>query len=208
MKTLKQLLLGASLLLSTGAYSQYISFGAKGGVSANSFSQFATQNTNLGYQAFLFGTYSTHENYGYSLDLGYTYTGGFVTRDFESGDITREVGLAYLSMTPRLVFFGRDVEDDFRPKLSFGPSAAFLIAAHDENRESDLINQYKRFNWGLTLGTGFNYRIAPSLWLNADVDYALGLMDVLDVNRTTPTNAYTNGLSASLGIAVGLSRVE
>lgn len=206
MKTLRLGLLTFATIFTTQTFAQYISFGAKAGVSTNAFSQFATQESNFGFQTALFGTYSVHENYGWSADLGYTYTGGMIRRDLESGMVTREMGLAYVNFTPRFVLFAGDVEDDFRPKFSFGPHAGYLLAATDENRDVDLTSQYKRFNWGVTVGTGFNYRMAESLWLNFDVDYALGVMDVLTVSRTTPSNAYTNGLSASLGIAVGLAK--
>ncbi len=201
----------STVLLFTGfsINAQNESLGFKGGISANSFSQFATENSVVGFNFGLFGLHSKHENYGFGADLNFTQTGGYYTHETEGSFITRETRLQYISLIPKAVAFARDVEDDFRPKLSFGPSMSFMLGAHDVNRDVSLNDEFKTVNFGLAIGTGFNWRLKDALWLNTDLEYVVGINEISDINRTQPTNIYTNGLSLSVGLAFGLdSRIK
>ncbi|TAF94960.1 MAG: PorT family protein [Cytophagia bacterium] len=87
----------------------------------------------------------------------------------------------------------------FRPKLMVGPYVGLLLGAKDHNGNN--MNDTKRYNSldaGVQLGGGFNYLVGKSTWLNVDVLYGHGLMDLT-------TNSASTWSNRQLGINVGLS---
>ena len=138
--------------------------------------------------------YGPFEWWGIGYEVRYSVEGG--KRHYESGD--RITKLQYIRIPIKgMVFFG-DYEDDFRPKLTLGPSMGFLLNKDDAD---DFGVKAYPFDLGANMSAGFNYRLRPGTWLNFDVNYYQGL---LDVRKNTGRQEYNGNLGLNLGIAFGI----
>ena len=109
--------------------------------------------------------------------------------------------LHYVRIPLRLDYFFGTIEDDFRPKIYAGPSVGFLVKADSKFSilKTDVTNEYEPFDLGLSLGTGFNYRIAPSTWLNVDITYTHGMRSI----AKNGSDLKNRGMGVAAGIAFG-----
>lgn len=109
--------------------------------------------------------------------------------------------LHYMRIPVQVNYFFGEFGDDFRPKIYAGPTLGIMGKATNELRDikTTVTDNYDPFDVALTVGTGFNYRVAPATWLNFDVAYNHGLMNI-------PANGLTlrnRGVSAGAGILFG-----
>ena len=117
-----------------------------------------------------------------------------------------EINLNYIQAPILATFFFGRFGDKLRPKVFLGPSLNFLVGARDKNGNNingDANNRiYNPFDLGLTFGGGLNYRLQRKIWLNLDVRYGLGL---LDVARNDTQNVKNNnwGFNAGLSFPLG-----
>jgi len=148
---------------------------------------------------------SASENVGFSADVLYSVEGG--RWQMANGN---EVNLHmyYLRVPLRFVYYFGDLANDFRPKVSIGPSLGFLIEddldleiTGDGEREtvaSNFDQDNNGFDVGGTASLGFNYKLADRVWLNTDAYYYQGFLDVGDMNH------YNANFGLRAGVAFGL----
>ncbi len=141
--------------------------------------------------------YSPRQTWGLGLDAMYSFEGG-KTKQEMNGEFELERKLEYIRVPLRaIVFFGK-YEDNFRPKISLGPSFGFLL--NDENELYPKIAA-EPFDLGAELAIGFNQRLWEAVWLNIDLAYYQGF---LDVYKDQKEMQYNGNLSISAGILFGL----
>lgn len=143
-----------------------------------------------------FYNYSSKSGFGFSGQLLFTQLGTQINNK------TNEVNLNYVQVPLFATFFFGRFGDRLRPKLFLGPSLNFMVSARDKEGNDiagDSNNRvYNPFDLGLTFGGGLNYRLQEKIWLNMDVRYGLGLLDVTRTNSTSIMNS-------NWGINLGLS---
>lgn len=146
------------------------------------------------WSAGLTAIYGPIEWFGFGGDVRYSVEGSKTI--MKEGGATRVTRLEYIRVPLKaMVFFG-GYEDDFRPKLTLGPSFGFLVA------EDDTYNaRANGVDVGLNASAGFNYRMARAIWLNVDVNYYQGLTDV---RMNSGTRELNGNLGLNLGVAFGI----
>lgn len=191
------LLLSLTLGLSQAFAQENVSIGPIAGVSlANLHGDIVNTDTKAGLTIGAFYNYSSKSGFGFSGQLLYTQLGA------QTMNKTAELNLNYIQAPLLFTFFFGRFGDRLRPKLFVGPSLNFLVSAKDKNGNN--INGdsnsrvYNVFDLGITGGAGLNYELTRKVWLNFDVRYGLGLLDVTKDPNTSVQNR-------NFGINVGLS---
>ncbi|WP_439585272.1 porin family protein [Dyadobacter bucti] len=146
--------------------------------------------------------------YNYSAKTGFGFSGQllFTQMGAQNSNKTAETNLNYIQAPLLATFFFGRFGDKLRPKIFLGPSLNFLVGARDKNGNNingDANNRvYNPFDLGLTFGGGLNYRLQRKIWLNLDVRYGLGLLDITRANNQNIKNnnwGFNAGLSFPLG---------
>lgn len=150
------------------------------------------------YAAGLTATYSTVPHWAFGLDVFYSMEGAA----FSNSDSETKVDLHYLRVPLKVGYYFGDVEDRFRPKITVGPSFGYLI-----NSEVDYSNQqgsnrvtgsYEGWDLGVNASLGFNYKLADNIWLNTDLGYYYGFIDVMGNDN------FNTNYGLKVGLAFGL----
>ncbi len=202
---------GCALMIGTGqTYAQDLSLGLRGGGQWSQFSKFATDHGITGANVGITAVYSTNEHFGFGGDLLYSRQGGDYNVQtyspiYGNGVTSYRVQNDYVRLVPKVMWFFRDVDDRFRPKVTGGVNLGFMTRSEDIVRGYDMTSAFNTFDVGAQLGLGFNYRIASRIWLQFDAEYMLGLMRANDINTNYPNNLANNTLSLNGGIAFGIS---
>jgi len=143
----------------------------------------------------LTSTYAPGERFGLGIDVLYSAEGsktkGTIAEN-GGGEITRN--LDYIRVPVKAILFFGDEMDAFRPKISLGPTVGFLVNEENSTGAED-------FDMGAQVAIGFNYQMAEAIWLNFDVDYYQGLMDVYKLQND---NQYNGRIGVNVGVAFGL----
>lgn len=147
-------------------------------------------------------TYSILESAGIGIDVRYSEEGA----RWETGGTTYATRLNYLRVPLKFQYFFGGLGDDIRPKIFAGPSFAFLIGGKSDvgvgDTEFDSKDLYEGFDVGLMGGVGFNYRLAERTWLNFDLAYTHGMLEVLgDKGLSDAKNRLVN---LNVGVAFGI----
>lgn len=140
--------------------------------------------------------YSTSEHVGFAADVLWSLEGGRV----QSGGIESDLTLQYIRVPLKFVYFFGEFEDDFRPKITVGPSLGFLLDASNDIDSSGVTNvtsYYETFDVGLNASIGFNWKLSTNLWLNTDLNYYTGFMAIRG-------NQYNSNFGLKVGLAFGL----
>jgi hypothetical protein len=140
--------------------------------------------------------YSTSENIGIAADVLWSVEGARV----EIGDNENDLTLQYIRVPLKFVYFFGDFEDDFRPKITVGPSLGFLIDASndmDSTGTTDVTSFYEKFDIGLNASLGFNWKLGTNMWLNTDLNYYTGFIPVRG-------DDYNSNFGIRVGLAFGL----
>ena len=186
------------LTASSGAIAQEnVSIGPIIGTStANLRGDISNTNWKTGLTVGGFYNYSSKSGFGFSGQLLYTQLGARVNNR------TNEINLNYLQIPLLATFFLGRPGNSVRPKLFLGPTANFLLNVHDKDGNSlngDTRNRnYYPFDLGLMGGAGLNCLVNQKIWLNFDVRYGVGLLDV----SRSPSNFIANN---SWGVMAGVS---
>ena len=185
----------------TLAHSQQFSLGPTVGVNYAWLSDAPDDAKGLaGMNAGITMVYSTEEHGGIGIEIKYSGEGMLIER---RGTIA-ETRLNYVRVPLKFYYFFNDFGDDFRPKIYAGPSFGILAGGKSEQFlevgtiKVDSKDLYESFDAGVTVGTGFNYRLATRTWLNFDVAYAHGLTDISKAGK-----AFNRNLNVNLGVAWG-----
>jgi hypothetical protein len=162
--------------------------------------------TRTGFNAGIFLNHSIKYWAGLRMEFLYSQLGANVTgaRAYE------DIRLHYLQV-PLLAtyFFGKENRPGvIRPKLFVGPHVGFKLGTREKYRnESELrvtTGNYTGMDFGVTAGAGFNYALANQRWINFDVRYGLGLINVINRERVPNLNASNGALSVNLGFSFPL----
>jgi len=187
------LLFGAGL--TNAQIGDQTSIGPRVGVNFSNVSNIDGSETLTGLVVGLTSTYSISKSTGFTVDL--LYSGEGYTLD-ES-----EHRLNYLQIPILFDLFFGELGERFRPKVYAGVTPGFLLNAKVNSEEKK--DFYNGFNFAVTGGLGFNYRVGNRIWLNTDLRGFLGLSDI----RQEPLgdkNA-NNNIQLSVGLAYGLNKI-
>ena len=184
---------------------QYVTFGR-----AFSFGHAYITDKNAS-QQFLFSltgglsiTYADNEHYGYAADIVYSTEGGKSKYNIGGADFNTKTKLSYIRMPLKYIIFLGEYGDPIRPKIIFGPSFAFLVLA-DTDKENT-INDFNRFDMGIHFGFGANKIICDRIWLNTDITYTQGLIDITkNTNLNNEINLNGN-IRLNISLLLGTNR--
>ena len=141
-------------------------------------------------------TYSTSEHIGFAADILWSLEGANVERDNLENDLT----LQYIRVPLKFAYFFRDFTDDFRPKVTIGPSMGFLLDAENYvqgDGTSDVTSLYEKFDIGANASVGFNWRLRTHWWMNMELNYYKGFTAIR-------ADQYNTNVGLKIGLAFGL----
>ncbi|MCA0238707.1 MAG: PorT family protein [Bacteroidetes bacterium] len=185
------------------AQAQVQSFGPTAGFNYAWLSDLSNASGRPSFNAGFTYNYSILESAGIGIEARYSEEG--VKQDI--GNATLTTKLNYIRVPLKFQYFFGKLGQDFRPKVFVGPSFGFLVGGKSEIRSGETtttINSkdvYEGFDAGLHAGAGFNYRLAERTWLNFDVAYTHGLIDV--AGSKSGSDAQNRLVNVNLGVAFG-----
>ncbi len=149
-----------------------------------------------GFNVGLIYNYSLKEHWGLGAGLLYSVEG------YHIDGTDTDANIAYVRIPLRLQYFFGEWGQAFRPKLYAGPSLAFLAGAKTKQGSNtiDFKDQVEGFDVGLLVGLGFNYRLKDRMWLNLDLGYTHGFLDLNKIELFENNNRLIN---ANVGLAFG-----
>lgn len=156
--------------------------------------------------------YSRYHHWGFGTGLQISHEGYKADYRLRNGDkVDVSVNPVYLRMPMNVTYFFGRYGDRVRPKIYAGPSFALKIDeknwGSDDGRtvEGNMANSDDFRNWdaGINVGTGANIRLARYTWLNLDLGYYHGLVDVMKNDANGDFNANRN-LRVNVGLMWGL----
>mgnify|MGYP000069202299 CR=1 FL=1 len=192
------------LLISTTGFSQYVTFGR-----AFSFGHAFISEKDVQHKFFfsLTGgfsiTYAKRENFGFGADLVYSTEGSKTL--YNSGGLTTEnkIKLSYIRIPLKAIYFLGDNGDNIRPKVFAGPSFAILVGA--ESNKENSYETFKKIDAGVHIGIGANKLICDRIWLNTDITYTQGLIDISNENLAGGDNRNGN-IRMNISLLLGTNR--
>ncbi len=140
--------------------------------------------------------YSSRKHVGFAADVLWSMEGSKVETDDFNADLT----IHYIRVPLKFAYYFGDFEDNFRPKITVGPSMGFLLKAdgYVAGLESvDVTDNYEKFDIGVAASLGFNWKLATNIWLNTDFNYYTAFTPVRD-------SQYNSNFGLQLGVAFGL----
>ena len=200
MKTKMVIFVIGLLLLSVGvANAQQVgdqtSIGPRIGVNFSNVSNVDNSESLTGLAIGLTTTYSINEATGLTVDLLYSQEGYELNGN--------EFRLNYLQIPIYYDLFFGELGERFRPKLYAGLVPGFLLDANVDDTE--LNDVYNSFNFAISGGGGFNYRVGSRIWLNTDLRAYAGLSEIREV--TSGDKVANSNIQLSLGLAYGLNKL-
>lgn len=197
------------------AKSQNLSFGPVAGIN-HSWMTNAGNNRHFNPGLNIGGTltYSFNPSWGVGGDLLYTMEGVKNRSEGNTVVTTRDANLDFIRIQPKLIHFFGDLGDAIRPKLFVGGSVGFLVGGNttttvSTNMESaDVTTKvkskdlYNSVDAGVFAGAGINWRIGKATWLNTDLVYNNGLIDLSKSNNSWQASrgvAFNVGLTFPIG---------
>lgn len=149
------------------------------------------------YSAGLIINYSTTEHVGFAADFLWSHEGGLYE---DNNGRENELSLEYLRIPLKVAYFMGDFEDNFRPKITVGPSIGFLLDADsylEGTGSEDVDNLYEDFDLGVNASVGFNLKLKTNIWLNTDFNYYTSFMPIRG-------EQYNSNFGLKVGLAFGL----
>lgn len=141
--------------------------------------------------------YSTSEHIGLAADVLWSVEGGRVE---DNEGYEADLTLQYIRVPLKFVYFFGAFENDFRPKITIGPSLGFLLHAESDIENlgtSTVTSSYNSFDIGANASIGFNWKLGTNLWLNTDLNYYTAFMAIRD-------DLYNSNFGIKVGVAFGL----
>jgi hypothetical protein len=160
-------------------------------------------------------TYSFNPSWGVGADLLFSME-GVKNRSENMATTTRDANLNFIRFQPKLIHFFGDLGDAVRPKLFVGGSLGVLtggstktiVSTNDES--ADVVTKrpskdlYNSFDAGIMAGGGINFRIGTATWLNTDLVYNNGLVDL---TKSDNNWSASRGVSFNVGITFPIGTV-
>ncbi|MFC3813197.1 porin family protein [Lacihabitans lacunae] len=178
------------------ANAQTLSVGPMIGVNASRFTGQPNTKSIAGLAIGAFGNYSVNEHIGIGAKLLYSQLGsGFNDTDH----LNR---LHYIQLPITGIYYFGESGDKLRPKIYAGPYVGRLLktTVKDGTKITTIDGEpfHEKLDVGGVIGVGFNYRIKSRTWLNADLGFSQGFINI----NKTPGVVYKN---QSFGLNVGVS---
>ena len=154
-----------------------------------------------------FVMYSRWEHFGISADLLYAAKGmsyDYVIRDFPL-KFKHDINFHYIELPILATYFFNPREHSIRPKLYAGPSINYMVFGEHTGPYARKAT-FQELDYALIVGGGFNFRLAPTLWLNVDARYSHGFINLNHYAWFNQDNIIRNrsvGLTVGLGFGIG-----
>lgn len=148
-------------------------------------------------------TYSDNEHYGYGADIVIANEGGKTTLNNGVEDLETKIKLTYIRVPIKYIRFFGNYGEPIRPKMFAGPSIAYLVAA--ETNGDGSFRDFNQWDMGLHVGVGANKIICNRIWLNTDITYTQGLLDVTK-NKTNDDVNLNGSVRLNISLLMGLNR--
>lgn len=152
--------------------------------------------------------YSFVTSWGISADVKFSSEGQTFGIDKDNKIVGR---LNYIRVPLQGIYFFGKYGDAVRPKISLGPSFGFAVGGKTKVYEDgEVISETKTkdnaetFDFGVTGAIGANFRIAKATWLNADIAYYHGFLDV----PTADVSAKNRGIGINVGVLFPLGTLK
>lgn len=187
-----------SMVTSTFSQDGTWSLGPRIGLNFADVSNITGSESTTGLMAGITSTYSINEHSGLTIEALYSSEG------YEVGSVN--VDLDYLRIPVFYNVFFNDWGDAFRPKVYAGLAPGFILSA--EREDNDISANISTFDLAVAGGLGFNYRLAPRIWLNTDLRAHMGFGDINDADDFVGQETSRNQvISLNVGVAFGLSKL-
>jgi hypothetical protein len=157
--------------------------------------------------------YSRNDHFGIGAQLLVSHEGYSTEYTMANGHKEElQINPVYLRLPVQFTYFFGNYGDRVRPKIYAGPSIAVKVDEVYHYTASNLNptegnytsgNMFRTFDAGLTAGLGANIRIGKLMWLNTDIGYYHGLVDVIENDAANNFNANRN-LRLNVGLMWGL----
>jgi len=187
-------------ILNLSAKAQHISIGPSVGAGI---SMVSDNQENLDVSSRFMGkgglifVYSTKTHFGFGADLKYSAEG--FSYKVPGFDEKNSVHLNYLRIPVHAIYFFGEYGDHMRPKVFLGLTPGFLLSAKSE--DTDIKDEMNSFDLGIHGGVGLNVRLASAIWLNTDLTYYHGFLDINDGDDNSTLNS---NLGLNVGVAFGI----
>jgi len=202
----KLFIAGAILLAVNGVNAQHLSLGPTAGFGHSWGRDDNSATKNKFHPAYNVGAklvYSTLSHFGFSADVKFSGEGGTIETMSGSTKYKVETRANFIRVPLQAIYFFGKYGDKIRPKVSLGPSLGFMVGgkskAFENDKkigEGDTKDAVKGFDLGANVAAGANFRIKEGVWLNADVTYYHGLVDI----SKAAGNAYQSGVGLNIGV--------
>lgn len=202
----RTMILVAILSMGALAKAQTLSIGPTGGFGHSWITNSSGDNKfNPAWNAGISFIYSTKSNFGIGADVKYSAEGNKTT----ASGVTSTINTNYVRVPLKLIYFFGKPGSVVRPKIYAGPSFGFLTSANESVSASgvkvktDITDDIKNFDFGVTAAAGLNFRLAQRTWLNTDLAFYQGLTDMTKNNNSTQHNG---NVGVNVGLLVGLGK--
>lgn len=175
----------------------------------------ANNNAKVGLNAGATFTYSVSAHWAFGIEAKYSMEGGGKTVDNKIANITED----FIRVPLKIMYFFGERGQRFRPKLYAGPSFGFLVGGKinasylGSNFEFNSEDYLNKTDFGLLVGTGFNYRLSPGTWLNVDLGYTGGLKNIVDGNSSSSSisstiipNTHNHNVALNVGVSFPIGK--
>lgn len=165
------------------------SIGVKGAFGHSFLMPYSDPSFMPSWDAGLSAIFSPFEHLGFGIDGTYSREGV----KFKTLEYTSTTELDYIRVPVKVIYFFREYENDFRPKVAIGPTIGFLTNKGENSG-------YNTTDFGANASLGFNYRLLRGVWLNMDASYYQGLTDIYKLNNEKDLNG---NVRLNLGLSFG-----
>ena len=124
------------------------------------------------------------------------------TREGSETAAGTELQLNYLRLPIYFNYFFNELGNPFRPKIYAGVVPGLRTQAEVDDMDADDI--FNSFDLGIGGGLGFNYQVAERTWLNVDVRYVRGIINVIEEMSVLEDEAFNQYFQGSVGLAFGI----
>lgn len=199
----KYILSIAFMSLSLTAFTQVNSIGPSAGFNYAWLSNNSDGDGRPSFNIGLLFNHSILESSGIGFGLRYSQEGSTV----KIGNRTFTNALNYVRIPVTFSYYFGQLEEDFRPKIFVGPSFAFLVGGESKTLLGETVvtvnskDVYEAFDLGVQAGAGFNYRLAKLTWLNFDLAYTHGFLNV--AGKSNSNESQNRLFNVNLGVAFG-----
>ncbi|MFN0275636.1 MAG: porin family protein [Chitinophagales bacterium] len=145
--------------------------------------------------------YSTVSNLGFGADIIYSREGGSINEVVSGITLEKATDIDYVRVPLKVIWFFNEYGNPIRPKIFLGPQLAYMFKAETEG--IDVKEDYNVFDVGIVAGGGANFKLAEAIWLNTDIHYYHGLVDITADDFADEINLNSN-IGFSIGVAFGI----